>query len=190
MEATAVHATDSRHSPGPTPVDRPTAVLRLILAATIAISIVHYTDNTVRYDVYTGGTSTYIKQWMIPASWVLFTAAGIAGYVYFRRARRARRTRAAVCLALSSVGGLVDVGHFTSVSPSDFDAYQLVFIFARLRDRRPRPVWVRRLDHPDPRAARASRCVMPAGPSGSAGMHINPRSRPSGMAAQRRVRLR
>ena len=127
MEATAVHATDRRHTPSATPIDRPTKALRVILAATIAISIVHYTDNTIRYDVYTGGKSTYIKEWMIPVSWVLFTAAGLAGYVYFRRARW---SRAATCLALSSVGGLVDVGHFTSVSPSDFDAYQLVFIFA------------------------------------------------------------
>ena len=127
MEATAVHATDRRRTPSSTPIDRPTNALRVILAATIAISIVHYTDNTIRYDVYTGGKSTYIKKWMIPVSWVLFTAAGLAGYVYFRRARW---TRAAVCLALSSVGGLVDVGHFTSVSPSDFDAYELVFIFA------------------------------------------------------------
>ena len=70
MEATAVHATDRRRTPSSTPIDRPTNALRVILAATIAISIVHYTDNTIRYDVYTGGKSTYIKKWMIPVSWV------------------------------------------------------------------------------------------------------------------------
>jgi len=107
-------------------VDRPTMLLRVVLAATIAISVVHYADNTIRYDVYTGGESSYIKQWMIPVSWALFTAAGVAGYVFFRHARW---TRAAVYLAFSSIGGLVDLGHFTAVSPSDFDAYQLVFIF-------------------------------------------------------------
>ncbi len=126
MEATAVRETATRDAGAAAPIDRPTTALRALLAATILISIVHYTDNTIRYDVYTGGKSSFIKEWMIPASWVVFTAAGIAGYLYFRKARW---TRAAVALALCSVGGLIDVGHFTSVSPSDFDAYQLVFIF-------------------------------------------------------------
>ena len=106
--------------------DRALDGLRGLLVATIAISIVHYTDNTIRWDVYTGGEDSLIPRWMVPVGWIIFTLAGIAGYVEFR----ARRfSRAARWLSLCSAGGLIDPFHFTTVSPSDFDAYQLAFIW-------------------------------------------------------------
>jgi hypothetical protein len=107
--------------------DRSLDVLRGLLVATIAISIVHYTDNTIRWDVYTGGEDSLIPRWMVPVGWVIFTLAGIAGYVAFRDRRFSRSAR---WLSLCAVGGLVDPFHFTTVSPSDFDAYELVFIWA------------------------------------------------------------
>src|SRR2546423_3713934 len=56
----------------------PLTVLRVLLTVGIAESFVHYLDNTVRYSDYTGpnppAVSSWIAQWMIPVSWVLFTA--------------------------------------------------------------------------------------------------------------------
>ncbi len=106
--------------------DRATIVLRVILAGTIAISIVHYADNTIRYDVYTGDEWSFVARWMIPVGWALFTAAGIAGYLAFRQGRF---SRSAWLLSVCSVGGLVDPFHFATVSSSDFDGYQLAFIW-------------------------------------------------------------
>jgi len=106
-------------------VDRPTNWLRAILLGTLVISIVHYVDNTVRYSDYTGGKEVLVARWMVPAGWVLFTGFGLAGYLYFRRARW---SPAALCLAVCSVGGLIDPAHFRDVSPSDFDALQITFI--------------------------------------------------------------
>lgn len=106
--------------------DRSLNLLRGLLVATIAISIVHYTDNTIRWDVYTGGEDSLIPRWLVPVSWFMFTGAGIAGFLAFRDGRFSRAAR---WLSLCSVGGLIDPFHFTTVSASDFDAYQLVFIW-------------------------------------------------------------
>ena len=102
-------------------------MLRGSLVATIAISIVHYTDNTIRWDVYTGGEESFIAA---------LDGPGGLGDLHRRRDRRVRGVPATVAsrgrpgwLSLCSVGGLVDPFHFTTVSPSDFDVYQLVFIW-------------------------------------------------------------
>jgi hypothetical protein len=106
----------------------PTAELRIarqVFVAAVALSTVHYIDNTVRFDDYTGGKSGLITRPMVPISWVLFTAAGIAGLVYLRRGRRAK---AGPLLGVYSVSGLIGLAHFTTVSPSDFDWFQNTFI--------------------------------------------------------------
>ena len=84
--------------------DRATTVLRVILAGTIAISIVHYADNTIRYDVYTGGEWSFVARWMIPVGWALFTAAGIAGYLAFRAGSLHEVGVAAQCVLRRRVG--------------------------------------------------------------------------------------
>ena len=101
------------------------ARVRIVFGTALLLSLVHYIDNTVRYDDYTGGKSSFITRPMIPLSFVLFVAAGIAGYRYLKQGNR---TRGGWLLAVYSVSGLVGVGHFTTVSPSDFSAFQLTFI--------------------------------------------------------------
>ena len=96
-----------------------------VLATAVIVSVVHYTDNTVRYDEYTQGVHTVISQPLIPISWVVLTAAGIAGY---RCLRRGSRQPAASLLALYSVSGLIGPLHYTAAPPDAFDWLQNTFI--------------------------------------------------------------
>lgn len=102
-------------------------LVRTVLAAAIVVSVFHYVDNTVRYSGYLNGQSTPIARWMIPASWVLLTAAGLVGY---RCLSLGRRPIAAGLLGVYSASGLVGPLHYTAGPPSDFDAVQNVLILA------------------------------------------------------------
>jgi hypothetical protein len=102
-------------------------IVRWVFATAVLLSAVHYYDNTVRFDDYTGGKASdgFITRPMIPISLVLFTVAGVAGY---RALKTGNRRLAGALLAVYSVSGLIGVGHFTTVSPSDFSAFQNTFI--------------------------------------------------------------
>lgn len=110
--------------------DTPLTVLRVLLSVAIAESFVHYLDNTLRFSDYTGpnppAVSSWIVRWMIPASWVLFTAAGIIGY---RRFRQGHRPEAAPWLAFYSVSGLISVLHYVGISVGDLSLFQNTFVF-------------------------------------------------------------
>jgi hypothetical protein len=112
------------------PVDRPTRVLRALLVLGILESFVHYTDNTLRYDDYTASdpslAGSLVTRWLIPISWVLFTAAAVIGY---RRFRQAHWPQAAAWIGAYSVSGLISVLHYVDISPSDLSAFQNTFVF-------------------------------------------------------------
>jgi hypothetical protein len=99
--------------------------VRNVFVTALLLSVVHYIDNTVRFDDYTGGRKGFITQAMIPISWVLFTAAGIAGY---RALKQGNRGLGGSLLGVYSVSGLIGLFHYTTVSPSDFDWFQNTFI--------------------------------------------------------------
>ena len=102
--------------------------VRRVLVTAVLLSAVHYYDNTVRFEDYTGGktsASGFITRPVIPISLVLFTIAGVVGY---RALKAGNRRLAGWGLALYSVSGLIGVAHFTTVSPSDFSAFQNTFI--------------------------------------------------------------
>ena len=102
--------------------------VRRVLVTAVLLSGVHYYDNTVRFEDYTGGKTTasgFITRPVIPISLVLFTIAGVVGY---RALKAGNRRLAGWGLAIYSVSGLVGVGHFTTVSPSDFSGFQNTFI--------------------------------------------------------------
>ncbi|HEY8525288.1 MAG TPA: hypothetical protein VIL48_10005 [Acidimicrobiales bacterium] len=109
---------------------RATTVLRVLVAVTIVESFVHYADNTLRYDDYVVADPTFpgslTKQWVIPVSWVLFTAAGIIGY---RRFRDGRRPEAAAWIGAYSVSGLISLLHYVDISVSDLSVFQNTFVF-------------------------------------------------------------
>ncbi len=97
-----------------------------ILLTAFLLSIVHYVDNTIRFDDYTGGEDPgLITRPVIPISWVVFTAFGVWGYL---RLREGDRTRAAIGLAVYSVSGLIGILHYTTVPPSGFDWFQNLFV--------------------------------------------------------------
>jgi len=101
------------------------AKVRTVFLTALVLSVVHYVDNTVRFDDYTGGKKGFVTRGMIPLSWVLFTAAGVAGY---RALKQGNRGLGGSLLGAFSVSGLIGLGHFTTVSPSDFDWFQNTFI--------------------------------------------------------------
>jgi hypothetical protein len=112
------------------PVDRATRVLQVLLVVAIVESLIHYTDNTLRYDDYTASdpslVGSLVKRWVIPISWVLFTAAALVGY---RRFRQGRWPQAAAWIGAYSASGLVSVFHYVDISLSDLSAFQNTFVF-------------------------------------------------------------
>jgi hypothetical protein len=101
------------------------AIVRRVFVTALLLSVVHYIDNTVRFDDYTGGKDGFVTRAMIPIGWVLFTAAGIAGY---RALVRGNRGLGGSLLGVYSVSGLIGILHYTTVSPRDFSAFQNTFI--------------------------------------------------------------
>jgi hypothetical protein len=110
---------------------RATRVLQVLLVAAALESLVHYSDNTLRYEDYTAADPSLlgglVKRWVIPVSWVLFTAAAVVAY---RRFRQGRDAEAAAWLGACSVSGLISILHFTDISVSDLSAFQNTFVFA------------------------------------------------------------
>jgi hypothetical protein len=68
-------------------MDRSITWLRVILPATVLSSVVHYTDNDVRFDRYPQDEPALVTKALIWQSWIVFTAFGVAGYVLYRRAQ-------------------------------------------------------------------------------------------------------
>jgi hypothetical protein len=100
-------------------------VVRRVFVTALLLSVVHYVDNTVRFDDYTGGRSGFVTRAMIPISWVLFTAAGLVGY---RWLTRGNRSLGGSGLGAYSLSGLIGILHYTTVPPGDFDWFQNTFI--------------------------------------------------------------
>jgi hypothetical protein len=124
-------ARTERHAPdGIRPIDRPTRVLQVLLVVAVIESFVHYADNTLRYDDYTADdpslVGSLVTRWIIPVSWVLFTAAAVIGYRHFRRGNW---TKSAAWIGAYSASGLISVLHYIDISPSDLSAFQNTFVF-------------------------------------------------------------
>src|SRR4051812_40514001 len=97
-------------------VDRRLRTLRLILAAGILSTGIHYTHNFVKVHSYPGphGALDTIVRIAIVTAWPLLTAIGLLGY---RRVREGRHHEARVALALYSLLGLATLGHFAFGNP-------------------------------------------------------------------------
>jgi hypothetical protein len=112
-------------------IRRRTRLLQVLLVVAVVESFVHYTDNTLRYDDYTADNPSVlgglVQQWVIPVSWVLFTAAAVIGY---RRFRQGRWAEAAAWIAAYSTSGLISLLHYTDISVTDLSGFQNTFVFA------------------------------------------------------------
>lgn len=106
-------------------VDRATTVLRALLALAVTVSVLHYGDMTLRFDDYVAPDPSFpgslVTHWLVPVSWVVFTAVGLLGYLRFRAGRW---PIAAALIGAYSAQGLVDVGHYQDLSPADLSAFQ------------------------------------------------------------------
>jgi len=89
---------------------RAVRILSWIFAVAVVVSIVHYTDNYVNYHDYPQPkTLSNAPEALVPGFWLGFTAAGLAGYLLFRRRPS---DLALVLLAVYSASGLIGIGHF------------------------------------------------------------------------------
>ena len=108
-----------------------TRVLQVLLVVAIAESFVHYLDNWIEWEDYIvpdrSPIGSWIAQWMIPVSWVLFTIAGIIGY---QRFREGRYPQAAAFLGAYSASGLISLLHYVDIDLDDLNAFQNTFVFA------------------------------------------------------------
>ena len=94
-----------------TPPARELRAVRALLGVAVAVSVVHYLDNTLNYAAYpqpTGGPAP--SQLTVGVSWLAFTAVAAAAYVLLRRGHI---QAAAFALAVYSGSGLVGIGHYT-----------------------------------------------------------------------------
>lgn len=91
-------------------------LLKVILAASILSTAIHYTHNFVAVNRYPGpgGDFYTVVRIAIVVGWPLLTAIGLIGY---RRYRERRYNEARVCLIVYSLTGLVTMGHFAYGNP-------------------------------------------------------------------------
>jgi len=102
-------------------------VLRLILAASIISTAIHYTHNFIAVHRYPGpgGSFDTVIRVAIVIAWPLLTLTGLTGY---RRYREGRYREAQVALATYSLTGLTTILHFTYGNPK-IPAFFYITIF-------------------------------------------------------------
>jgi hypothetical protein len=89
---------------------RAVRILSVIFAVAVVVSIIHYTDNYVNYHDYPQSrTLPNPSAALVLGAWFAFTAAGLAGYLLFRRSPS---NLALILLAAYSGSGLVGIGHY------------------------------------------------------------------------------
>jgi hypothetical protein len=101
---------------------RAVRTLTALMAVAVAVSIVHYTDNYVNYADFpqASGAASYSKA-SVAVAWFAFTAAGVAGYLLFRRAPS---NLALALLAIYSGSGLIGIGHYTVAGATSMPWYR------------------------------------------------------------------
>ena len=100
-----------RTSSAEQPQRRGLGALRALLMLAIPLSVIHYTDNFVSFDIYP--TAHLLGRHLTPDAiwigWIVFTAAGLLGY---RLYRSGRTLAASAALAFYSISGLISIGHY------------------------------------------------------------------------------
>lgn len=92
--------------------DRALTVLMWLLATAVVVSVVHYADNFVNYDAFPLAESIpNPSRNLVGLAWLLFTGAGIGGYVLFRGGSY---PTACLLLGVYSGSGLVGFGHYAA----------------------------------------------------------------------------
>ena len=108
---------------------RPPSVttVRNVVFATIALTLLHFTDNAVFLETYPAPEwqgDWFV--WVVVVSWPLFTTLGVLAY---RNYRDGNFSRAHPLLVAYSYTGLVSIGHFLYGSPSELTTRGAVSVF-------------------------------------------------------------
>ena len=108
---------------------RPPSVttVRNVVAATIVLTLLHFTDNAVAIESYPAPDWQPDWFWVVVAlSWPVFTAFGLLGYRWYMRGEYAK---AHVALIVYSYTGFVSLGHFLYGGPSELTTRGAVSVF-------------------------------------------------------------
>ena len=96
--------------------------LNVVFFTAVAVSVVHYTDNTLNFDSFPqGGSGPEVTRDTIWIAWIVLTAFGVAGYLSYRAGQI---RRGAVLLAAYSLSGLVGIGHYAEPGAGDMAWYR------------------------------------------------------------------
>jgi hypothetical protein len=107
---------------------RATRVLSVIFAAAVVVSVIHYADNYFNYsDFPATGSLPRPSAGLVGASWFAFTAAGLVGYLRFRRAPD---NLALGLLAFYSGSGLVGIGHYAAAAATSMPPLRQAHVIA------------------------------------------------------------
>lgn len=97
-----------------------------VVAAGIALTAIHFTDNVASLDTYPApGWQPDWFGYVIGASWFAFTAIGVRAYTLYRAGRLAR---AHAALIVYSGAGFVSLGHFAFGPPADLTTRALITV--------------------------------------------------------------
>ena len=94
-----------------------------MVGASIVLTAFHFTDNYVSIDTYP--QPDWVTGAVVLISWPLFSAIGVAGYLFYRQGRIARANPFLVAYAYAGISSL---GHFLSGSPDEFTTRGLVSV--------------------------------------------------------------
>ena len=102
-------------------------LVRNVVLASVVLTAFHFADNTISIDTYPAPPwQPDWFQWVVAASWPLFTAFGVAGYRFYRSGQF---HKAHPCLFAYSTTGLISLGHFLSGGPDGLTTRALVSVF-------------------------------------------------------------
>ena len=108
--------------------ERGVPVLTVLLLLAIPLSVVHYTDNYLAFDLYPESSLFGIEltKDMVWAGWVVYTAGGLMGYLFYRRGEVGT---ACALLAFYSISGLISIGHYAEPGMSELAWWRHLFIW-------------------------------------------------------------
>ncbi len=110
------------------PASPPSAsTVRLVVLATVAVTLFHFTDNAINIDTYP--KAGWQPEWfdvVVVVAWFAYTAVGLAGV---RLYRQGRFRGAHACLLVYGYLVLSSLGHFLYGSPSELTTRGLVSVF-------------------------------------------------------------
>jgi hypothetical protein len=92
--------------------------LRVLLLLAVPLSLLHYTDNYLAFDLYPPGevAGLEVTRDSVWIGWLVFTGGGLLGYWLYVRGQV---LPACTALSFYSVSGLISIGHYAEPGMSD-----------------------------------------------------------------------